>query len=67
MLEEHGPCTNIAYLDERPVAQILNYPEADDPTVAKPRDRVMAIRCTYNSFRETQKKSVSSRLHAGAI
>lgn len=62
MLEEHGPCTKIAYLDGRPVAQILYYPEKADPTVAEPRDGVMAIRCTYNPFRETQKKGVSSRL-----
>jgi len=62
MLEEHGPCTKIAYLDGRPVAQILYYPEAADPTVAEPRDRVMAIRCTYNPFQETQKKGISSKL-----
>jgi len=62
MLEKHGPCTKIAYLDGRPVAQILYYPEAADPTVAEPRDGVMAIRCTYNPFQETQKKGISSRL-----
>ena len=26
MLEKYGPCTKIAYLDGRPVAQILYYP-----------------------------------------
>ncbi len=62
MLEEHGPCTKVAYIDGRPVAQILYYPEAADPTVAEPRDGVMAIRCTYNPFLETQKKGVSSKL-----
>jgi hypothetical protein len=31
MLEQHGPCTKIAYLDERPVAQILYYPEKTVP------------------------------------
>jgi GNAT superfamily N-acetyltransferase len=62
MLEKHGSCTKIAYLDGRPVAQILYYPETADPTVAEPRGGVMAIRCTYNPFRETQKKGVSSRL-----
>jgi len=62
MLEEHGPCTKIAYLDGRPVAQILYYPEAADPTVAEPRDGVMAIRCTYNPFQEIQKKGISSML-----
>ena len=62
MLEEHGPCTKVAYIDGRPVAQILYYPEAADPTVAEPRDGVMAIRCTYNPFVEAQKKGISSRL-----
>ena len=62
MLEEHGPCTKLAYLDGRPVAQILYYPEEADPTVAKPRGGVMAIRCTYNPFQETQKRGISSML-----
>ena len=62
MLDEHGPCTKVAYLDGRPVAQILYYPETADPTVVEPRDGVMAIRCTYNPFQEAQKKGISSRL-----
>ena len=62
MLEEHGPCTKVAYLDGRPVAQILYYPETADPTLADPRDSVLVIRCTYNPFQDTQKKGISSRL-----
>ena len=62
MLEEYSRCTKVAYLDGKPIAQILYYPEAADPTVAGPRDRVMFIRCTYNPFVEAQKKGISSRL-----
>jgi GNAT superfamily N-acetyltransferase len=62
ILEEHGPCTKIAYHEGRPVAQILFYPERIAPFLAYPREGAVAIHCTYNPFPEAQGKGVGSRL-----
>lgn len=62
MLEEHGPCTKIAYLDENPVAQILFYPEAAVPFIADPRREVVTLHCAYNPFPEARGKGAGTAL-----
>jgi GNAT superfamily N-acetyltransferase len=62
MLEKHGPCTKIAYLDERPVAQILFYPEETIPFNHDPRRDVLHLQCIFNPFPEAQRKGVADAL-----
>jgi len=66
-LESRGPCTKIAYLDERPVGQILCIPEEAVPYMRNPREGVVAIRCVYNPFPETQRKGVGNALLKAVI
>ncbi len=67
MLEKHGPCTKIAYLDGRPVAQILFYPEEATPYVTEPRKDAVILHCTYNPFPEARGKGASTALLKGLI
>lgn len=62
MLEENGPCTKIAYLDEKPVAQILYYPETAVPFIVNPRNDVIELNCVYNPFPQTREKGVGTAL-----
>jgi len=62
MLEEHGPCTKIAYLDGRPVAQILFYPEEAVPFIPDPRQGAVVLNCAYNPFPEAWGKGAASSL-----
>ncbi len=62
MLEEHGPCTKIAYLDGRPVAQLLFYPEEAAPFIADPRRGVVVLHCAYNPFPEARGKGAGTAL-----
>lgn len=62
MLEEHGSCTKIAYLDDRPVAQILYYPEEVAPFIANPRKGVVVLHCAYNPFPEARGKGAGTAL-----
>jgi len=62
MLREYGPCTKIAYLDGKPVAQILFYPEEAVPFVTKPRKDAIILNCAYNPFPEARGKGVASSL-----
>ncbi|MDI6847533.1 MAG: hypothetical protein QMD23_05320, partial [Candidatus Bathyarchaeia archaeon] len=47
MLEKCGPCAKIANYNEKPVAQILYYPEEADITKAFRRKNVLVIDCIY--------------------
>ena len=60
MLERYGSCTKIAYFDEKPVAQVLYYPEEAMRYIRNRRKDVIHIQCVYNAFQEFQ------RLGAGA-
>jgi hypothetical protein len=60
MLREHGPCTKIAYIDGRPVAQILFYPEEAVPFVPDPREDAIVLNCVYNPFPEARGKGAAS-------
>jgi GNAT superfamily N-acetyltransferase len=62
MLAEHGPCAKVAYLDDRPVAQIEFIPEEVIPYVPEPRLGVVQLRCVYNPFPEARGKGVATAL-----
>jgi GNAT superfamily N-acetyltransferase len=62
MLEQYGPCTKIAYLDGKPVAQILFYPEETVPYLHHPRKDVINLKCILNPFPEAQRKGVGAAL-----
>jgi hypothetical protein len=62
MLREHGPCTKIAYLDDRPVAQILFYPEGAAPFIKDPREDAVVLNCAYNPFPEARGKGAARAL-----
>ncbi|MDH5753719.1 MAG: GNAT family N-acetyltransferase [Candidatus Bathyarchaeota archaeon] len=62
MLEKCGHCAKIAYYNEKPVAQILYYPEEADITKAFRRENVLVIDCIYNPTPEAQKLGIGTRL-----
>ncbi len=62
MLEHHGTCAKIAYLNGNPVAQIQFCPEETIPYVSDPRKDVVSIICTYSPFPEAQRKGVATAL-----
>lgn len=62
MLERHGPCIKIAYLDGKPVAQILFYPEETIPYIHDPRKDVVYLQCIYNPFPEARRRGAGSTL-----
>ncbi len=62
MLKEYGSCTKIAYLDGRPVAQILFYPEEAVPFIPDPREGAVVLNCAYNPFLEARGKGAASAL-----
>ena len=62
MFEQQGPCAKIAYLDGRPVAQIVFCPEEMIPYIRDPRKYVVNIVCTYSPFPEAQRKGVATAL-----
>jgi len=62
MLERYGPCAKIAYLDEKPVAQILFYPEETMPYIPNPRKDVIYLKCIFNPVPEAQRRGVGGAL-----
>jgi GNAT superfamily N-acetyltransferase len=62
MLERHGPCNKIAYLDGRPAAQVLFYPEETITFYHDPRKDVLHLQCIFNSLPEAQHKGVGDAL-----
>jgi len=62
MLEKYGPCAKIAYLNEKPVAQTLFYPEEADPTNPLRRRGVIRLDCVYNSMPEARQLGVATKL-----
>ena len=61
-LEKHGSCTKIAYLNDKPVAQALFYPEESKPSIKNPRKQTLNLHCIYNPFDEARGKGVASAL-----
>jgi GNAT superfamily N-acetyltransferase len=62
MLERHGPCVKIAYLEGRPVALIVFYPEEAVPYVADPRMDVVHLQCIYNPLLKDQRRGIGAAL-----
>ena len=62
MLEQHGHCIKIAYLDGKPLAQIQFCPEEVIPYIRNPRKDVLNIMCVFNPIPEAQRKGVASEL-----
>jgi len=62
MLEQSGPCVKIAYMDGRPVAQIVFFPEEMMPYIDDPRKDVVNLQCIYSPFPEDQRKGVGAAL-----
>ena len=62
MLERYGSCTKIAYIDEKPVAHIIFYPEEAMPFLHNPRKDVVNIKCIYNSHPEARRKGAGAAL-----
>jgi len=62
MLSRYGPCTKVAYLEGRPIAQLLYYPEEALPYVEEPRRDVIRLHCIYNPFPEARGRGAASAL-----
>ncbi|MEM2893937.1 MAG: GNAT family N-acetyltransferase [Candidatus Bathyarchaeia archaeon] len=62
MLDRYGPTTKLAYLDGKPVAQILFYPEDIIPYIENPREGVVVLNCVYNPFQEARGMGCGKRL-----
>jgi hypothetical protein len=62
ILDSHGPCAKIAYIDGKPVAQILFIPEETMPYVHDPREDVVFLQCIYSPFPDTQRKGAAAAL-----
>ena len=67
MLEKHGPCMKIAYLDGKAVAQILFYPEEAMPYIHNPREGAIYFKCIFNNSPETRGKGVGNALMKSLI
>jgi hypothetical protein len=61
-LKKYGSCTKIAYLNDKPVAQVLFYPEESIPSVKDPRKDALILHCIYNPFDEARGRGVASAL-----
>jgi len=67
MSEKCGSCAKIAYYNDKPVAQILYYPEEADVAKAFRRENVLVINCIYNPTEEAQKLGIGTRLLQSVI
>jgi len=62
MLEKYGPLAKVAYLNGKPVAQILFHPEEASPTSTLRRRGVVHLDCIYNSTPEARQLGVATKL-----
>ena len=62
MLDRHGPCAKIAYMDGKPVAQILFIPEETMPYIHEPRKDAVHLQCIYSPFPDTQRRGAAAAL-----
>jgi GNAT superfamily N-acetyltransferase len=62
MLKEYGSCAKVAYYEDKPVAQILYYPEEAEKTKTHKRQNVLLINCIYNPFAQAQKHGIATKL-----
>ncbi|MHA2393222.1 MAG: GNAT family N-acetyltransferase [Promethearchaeota archaeon] len=62
MIKTIGPVAKIAYLNSKPVAQIMFYPETALPYILQPREKVIRVECAYNAFPESRGKGIGDSL-----
>ena len=62
MLEKVGVCAKIAYLNDKPVGQILFQPENSNPADPYPREGVLYLHCIFVPVQEAQRKGVATAL-----
>ncbi len=62
MIRGYGSCVKIAYLDGKPVAHLMFYPEEAVPYLPSPRRGVVLLKCVYNPFEEARGKGASTAL-----
>ncbi len=62
MLRKFGSVAKIAYLDDKPVAQILYYPEESNHASFNRRKGALSILCVYNPTSGAQKLGLGTRL-----
>ncbi len=62
MLGMYGSLTKIAYLEDKPVVQILFYPEDIVPFIGNPRRGAIVLHCVYNPFPEARGKGAATAL-----
>lgn len=67
MIKQVGPVAKIAYLNSKPVAQIMFYPETVLPYDSQSRDKVIRIECAYNAFPESRGKGIGDSLMKSLI
>lgn len=61
MLERYGSVAKIAFIDDRPIAQLLYYPEESIPYL-DPRPGVIRVFCIYNPYPEYRNKGIAKKL-----
>jgi len=67
MLSRYGPVAKIAYIEGKPVAQIMFYPERADPSIWEARDYSIYLHCLYNPSKAHQRKGVGRSLMEAVI
>ncbi|HIH87794.1 TPA: GNAT family N-acetyltransferase [Candidatus Bathyarchaeota archaeon] len=67
MIQEYGTCVKIAYLEGKPVAHLMFYPEEAVPFLSSTREGVVLLRCVYNPFEEARGKGASTALVSSLI
>lgn len=67
MIRGYGSCVKIAYIGEKPVAQLQFYPEGAVPFIPRPREGVVLLECVYNPFEEARGKGASTSLMKSLI
>jgi len=67
MLDRHGPCAKIAYMDGKPVAQTLFIPEETIPYINDPREDVVFLQCIFSPFPESQRRGAAAALMKNLI
>ena len=62
MLEKHGSVAKVAYFEEKPVGQILFYPEESNVANGSPRKGALVTLCVYNPASSVQKHGIGTKL-----
>lgn len=61
-LREVGVCAKVAYLDGKPVGQIMFWPETSSPADPNPREGVLYLQCVFVPFPEAQRRGIATTL-----